>query len=105
MPPANTHTHTHTNTNTHKHTHTQTHTHHTTPHTNTHTPHHTPHAHTVFWESAGILTKCVGKILQNSINIPAMSAFKEVYQICTDDYDNNEYLAVKYIRFFANDII
>ena len=26
------------------------------------------------------------------------------YKICTDDYDN-EYLAVKYIRLFTNDII
>ena len=26
-------------------------------------------------------------------------------KICTDHYDNNEYLAVNYIRFFANDII
>ena len=30
---------------------------------------------------------------------------KKLYKICTDDYDNNEYLAVKYIRFFTNDII
>ena len=35
--------------------------------------------------------------------LPAMTAFKEV-MICTDDY-NNEYLAVKYIRFFTNDMI
>ena len=34
-----------------------------------------------------------------------MTAFKEViYKICTDD-DDNEYLAVKYIRFFTIDII
>ena len=30
---------------------------------------------------------------------------KNLYKICTDDYDNNEYLAVKHIRFFTNDII
>ena len=30
---------------------------------------------------------------------------KTVYKICTNDCDNNEYLAVKYIRFFINDII
>ena len=30
---------------------------------------------------------------------------KKLYKICTDDYDNNEYLAVKYIRFFTNDIV
>ena len=84
-------------------THTRTHSHHT--HTHTHT-------HTVFWESVRILTKCVGKILQNSINIPAKpnsyrqcQLLKKLYQICTDDYDNNEYLAVKYIRFFTNNII
>ena len=27
-----------------------------------------------------------------------MAAFKELYKICNDDYDNNEYLAVKYIE-------
>ena len=37
--------------------------------------------------------------------LPVMTAFKEVIQDFTDDYDNNEYLAVKYIRFFTNDII
>ena len=31
--------------------------------------------------------------------------FKKFYKICTDDYDNYEHLAVKYIRFFTNDII
>ena len=30
---------------------------------------------------------------------------KKLYKICTDDYDNNEYLAVKYMRFFTNDIV
>ena len=30
---------------------------------------------------------------------------KKLYKICTDNYDNNEYLAVKCIRFFSNDII
>ena len=30
---------------------------------------------------------------------------KKLNKICTDDYDNNEYLAVKYIRFFTSDII
>ena len=30
---------------------------------------------------------------------------KKLCIICTDDYDNNEYLAVKYITFFINDII
>ena len=28
-----------------------------------------------------------------------------VSSICTDDYGNNEYLAVNYIRFFTKDII
>ena len=32
-------------------------------------------------------------------------AFKKSYKICTDDYDNNEYLAMKYIRFFTKDFI
>ena len=30
---------------------------------------------------------------------------KKLYKICTDDYDNNEYLAVKYVRFFTRNII
>ena len=30
---------------------------------------------------------------------------KKLYKICADDYDNNEYLAVKCIRLFTNDII
>ena len=30
---------------------------------------------------------------------------KKSYKICTGDYDNNEYLAVKYIRFFTINII
>ena len=36
-----------------------------------------------------------------------MTAFKEViYNICTDDYDDNEYLAVKCILvFFTNDTV
>ena len=37
--------------------------------------------------------------------LPAMTAFKKSYKICTDDYDNNEYLAMKYIRFFTKDFI
>ena len=34
-----------------------------------------------------------------------MTAFNKLYKICTDDYDNNEYLAEKYIRSFTNDIV
>ena len=30
---------------------------------------------------------------------------KNLYKICTDDHDNNECLAVKYIRCFTNDMI
>ena len=37
--------------------------------------------------------------------LPAMTAFKKSYKNCTDDYDNNEYLAMKYIRFFTKDFI
>ena len=37
--------------------------------------------------------------------LPAMPLLKKLYKICTDDYDNNEYLAVNNIRFFTNDII
>ena len=29
---------------------------------------------------------------------------KKLYKICTNDYDNNKYLAVKYIRFFTKHI-
>ena len=53
--------------------------------------------------------------MQNSISqnpVPQKSNFyrlwrlsKKLYKICTNDYDNNEYLAVKYIRFFTNDIL
>ena len=82
-----------------------------------------------FFKFVVILTKCIGKISRPDVVgkfgvfyhkktkcrilsksspaeiklLPAMTAFKEVL-ICTDDY-NNEYLAVKYIRFFTNDMI
>ena len=86
-----------------------------------------------FFKFVGILTKCVSKIsrpnvvgkfglfyhkkkkkcriLSKSIPteiilLPVMMAFiKKSYKICTDNYDNNEYLVVKYIRFFTNNII
>ena len=79
----------------------------------------------------GILTKCVGKFSWPNVigkfgvlyhkkrnaefyqrPVPQKSNFywwwrlwKKLYKICTDNYDNNEYLAVKYIRFFTNDIV
>ena len=28
-----------------------------------------------------------------------------LYKICTDDYGNDKYLAMKYIRFFINDMM
>ena len=82
-----------------------------------------------FFKFVVILTKCIGKISRPDVVgkfgvfyhkktkcrilsksspaeiklLPAMTAFKEV-MICTDDY-NNEYLALKYIRFFTNDMI
>ena len=43
--------------------------------------------------------------MQNSSPVPQISAgrrrclLKKLYKICTDDYDNNEYLAVKYIFY------
>ena len=54
------------------------------------------------------------KEVQNSISIqvPQKSTIyrrcqllRNLCKICTDDYDNYEYLAMKYIRFFTNDII
>ena len=45
--------------------------------------------------------------MQNSINIQFRKnqTFTGADGFCTYDYDNKEYLAVKYIRFFTNDII
>ena len=37
--------------------------------------------------------------------LPVMTAFKELFKICTGDCDNNKYLTVKYIRFFTIDIL
>ena len=85
----------------------------------------------IFLEFVGILTKCVGKISCHNVvckfgvfyhkkrnaefyqyPVPQKSNFyrrwrllKKLYKICTNDYENNEYLAVKYIRFFTNDIM
>ena len=79
-----------------------------------------------FLEFVGILTKCVGKISWPNVvckfgvfyhkkrnaefyqyPVPQKSNFyrqwrllKKLYKICTNDYENNEYLAVKYITFF-----
>ena len=86
---------------------------------------------TNFLKFVGILTKCVGKIswpnvvgkfrifyhekrnaeffqypvLQKSNFYRWWQPLKKLYKICTNNYDNNEYLAVKYIRFITNDII
>ena len=46
--------------------------------------------------------------MQNSINIQPRrnqtftgdDGLKKLYKVCIDDYDNNEYLAVKYIKSF-----
>ena len=51
--------------------------------------------------------------MQNSINIQfhrnqtftVNDSFERSFKICTDDYGNNEYLAVKYIRFSTNNSI
>ena len=45
--------------------------------------------------------------MENSFNIQSHrnQTFTGDDGFCTYDYDNNEYLAVKYIRFFTNDII
>ena len=58
------------------------------------------------------LRKCVGKISWLNVLgkfeiklLPVITVFKEVNKICTNDYGNNDYLALKYIRFFTNDII
>ena len=84
-----------------------------------------------FFKFVGILTKCVGKIswpnvvgkfrvfyhekrneeffqyplLQKSNFYQWWQLLKKLYKICTNDYDNNEYLVVKYIRFITKDII
>ena len=84
-----------------------------------------------FLKFVGILTKCVGKtswpnvagkfgvfyhkkwnaesyqypVQQKSNFYWQWRLLKKLYKICTDDYDNNEFLAVKYIRFFTNDIV
>ena len=34
-----------------------------------------------------------------------LQLLKKLYNICTDNYDNNEYLAVKYIKFLTSDIV
>ena len=34
-----------------------------------------------------------------------LQLLKKLYRICTDDYDNNEYLALKYIKFLTSDIV
>ena len=76
------------------------------------------------FEFLGILVKCVGKISWPNVVgkfakcrilsissaaeiklLPAMTALKKLHKICTDDYDNNEYTAVKYTRFFTINII
>ena len=89
---------------------------------NTHT--HT-HTHTLFWNLAVFwqnmsvkfphpmlsvnleyLQQCRILSISSPTKIkflPVMTAFTEV--ISTNDYDNNKYLAGKYIRFFTNDII
>ena len=80
--------------------------------------------HPTFFEFLGILVKCVGKISWPNVVgkfakcrilsissaaeiklLPAMTTLKKLHKICTDDYDNNEYLAVKYTRFFTINII
>ena len=48
--------------------------------------------------------------IQNSINIQfrrnqTFTSDDAFYKICNDDQDNNEYLAIKYIRFSGKDII
>ena len=53
-------------------------------------------------------TKCRILSVSNLIEIKlllAMVAFKEVIWICTNSYNSNEYLAMKYIRSFTNNII
>ena len=51
----------------------------------------------------------IKKEMQNYINIQSRRnqtfTGDNCYKICTDDYDNNEYLDVKYIRLFTDDII
>ena len=89
-----------------------------------------PHTHN-FLEFVGILTKYVCKISWHNVvgkfgvlchkkrnaelyqcPVPQRSNFyrqwrllKKLYRICTKDYGNNEYLAVKYIRFYTKYII
>ena len=43
--------------------------------------------------------------VSNRFGTLCIKGLKKLYEICTDDYDNNEYLVVKYTRFFTNDII
>ena len=105
----------------------------TTPPTHTlkltHTHTHTHNTHT-FLRFVGIFTKCVGKISWHNVVgkfgefyhkrntefyqylFPQKSNFywrwrllNKLYKICSDDYDNNEYLTVEYIRFFTSDSI
>ena len=84
-----------------------------------------------FLKFVGILTKCVGKISWPNVvgkfgvfyhkkrnaefyqyPVPQKSncyrrwwRLKMLREVCTNEYDNGEYLVDKYIRFFTNDII
>ena len=98
-------------------------------HTQTHARTHTHYTHT-FLRFVGSFRKCVGKISWHNVVgkfgefyhkrntefyqylFPQKSNFywrwwllNKLYKICSDDYDNNEYLTVEHIRLFTSDSI
>ena len=47
-------------------------------------------------------------LLQNFLGVPdhfGTKKLKKLYEICTNDYDDNEHFVVKHTRFFTNDVI